>query len=149
MNRDRRHECGAPASQSISSGVNDSAQSRAGCSSKVFSLGSHTDMPVKKTTKKTELPETTSPAVSESPKQPAKKRAPAKSAAATHKSAAPRAARPRAAKPPVAKPAFDVSLHHDEIAREAYHLWEARGYSNGNEAEDWFRAVEIVRARYE
>lgn len=105
-------------------------------------------MPAKKTTKKTELPETTKPAVSETAKKPAKKIAPAKSAAATHKSAAPRTERPRAKKPAAVAAAFDVSLHHEEIAREAYHLWEARGYTHGNEAEDWFRAVEIVRSRY-
>lgn len=88
-------------------------------------------MPAKKTTKKLETP------------------------AATHKKAAPRAtARPRVRKPaaaqaPEPKPLFDASLHHGEIAREAYFLWEARGRAHGHEAEDWFRAIELVRSRYE
>jgi hypothetical protein len=40
-------------------------------------------------------------------------------------------------------------MHHGEIEREAYFLWEARGYAHGDQTEDWFRAMEIVRARYE
>ncbi len=106
-------------------------------------------MPARKTIKKTEMPETAAKAASETVNKPAKKRPAAKSPAATHKSATPRITRPRSKKPAEAKPAFDASLHHDEIAREAYRLWEARGYVHGNEAEDWFRAVEVVRARYE
>lgn len=106
-------------------------------------------MPVKKTTKKTETPETALKAASETVNKPARKRAAVKPPAATHKSSAPRTARPRTSKPEETKRVFDASLHHDEIAREAYFLWEARGYTHGNEGEDWFRAMEIVRARYE
>ncbi len=46
------------------------------------------------------------------------------------------------------KAAFDASHHHDEIAHEAYMLWVNRGCTNGDDFQDWVRAVEIVRQRY-
>ena len=38
-------------------------------------------------------------------------------------------------------------LSHEEIARLAYSLWEARGYQGGNPEEDWLRAEEQLRQR--
>lgn len=88
----------------------------------------------------------------------------AKSSAATHKPAtrkpvAAKAAAAAAAAPdfapvaapaaPVARPAFEPSAYHQEIAAEAYFQWLNRGGGDGNEREDWLRAIEIVRARYE
>jgi hypothetical protein len=84
----------------------------------------------------------------------------AKSSAATHKPAtrkpvAAKAAAAAASAPaavlstPVARPAFEPSAYHQEIAAEAYFQWLNRGGGDGNEREDWLRAVEIVRARYE
>lgn len=104
-------------------------------------------MPAKKPAKKLESIETAAPPAAEVAIKPTRKRAAAqKSPAATHKQAAPRPAA-RTRKPETPKPVFDPSLHHDEIAREAYYLWQARGCAHGHEIEDWFRAVEIVRAR--
>lgn len=111
-------------------------------------------MPVKKT-KVVETPEAAVAAAPETVNKPSRKRAAAKAPAATHKNAAPRAAAKRTTTAPKTKAAvetkaaFDASLHHEEIAREAYGLWEARGHVHGDESEDWFRAVELVRARYE
>jgi hypothetical protein len=113
-------------------------------------------MPAKKLTKKTETPEAAVAPAPENPKSTVRKSAAVpKSSAATHKSAAPRTTAPRAAETPrvkkeaPAKPAFDAALHHEEIAREAYFLWEARGFTHGNEGEDWHRATEVVRARHQ
>jgi hypothetical protein len=36
----------------------------------------------------------------------------------------------------------------DEIRRRAYELYEQRGYSSGNEADDWFAAEREVLQRY-
>jgi len=84
---------------------------------------------------------------------PAPKRASrAKSPASTHAArpdSLPRAAAAR--RPAVRKrvaAGFDPAAHHEEIAREAYLLWLARGMSHGHDQEDWYRAVEIVRSRY-
>lgn len=104
-------------------------------------------MALRKPTKKTASPDAALPAA-EIVTKPARKNAATKSPAATHKQAAPRAAAARSAKTPARRPAFDPSLHHEEIACEAYFLWEARGHAHGHEAEDWFHAVETVRARY-
>jgi len=114
-------------------------------------------MPAKKLTKQTETPEVAVAPAPETPKKTVRKIAAApRSSAATHKNAAPRAmaaraaaATPRVRKPAATKPAFDAAMHHDEIEREAYFLWEARGYAHGNQADDWSRATELVRARYE
>jgi hypothetical protein len=38
---------------------------------------------------------------------------------------------------------------HDDIARLAHELWEARGCPQGSGQEDWFRAVHKLRARRE
>lgn len=87
----------------------------------------------------------------------------AKSSAATHKpatrkpvaakaaaaAAAPASAPVAAPAAPVAKPAFEPAAYHQEIAAEAYFQWVNRGGGDGNEREDWLRAIEIVRARYE
>ena len=44
---------------------------------------------------------------------------------------------------------IDVTLDptHDEVARAAYALYEARGCEDGHAEEDWFAAEEQVRAR--
>jgi hypothetical protein len=44
--------------------------------------------------------------------------------------------------------AFDPAQHHEEIARTAYALWEARGCSEGSHDADWFRAEAEVRRLY-
>ena len=38
-------------------------------------------------------------------------------------------------------------LSHEEIARVAYSLWQARGCQHGNPDEDWLRAEEQLRQR--
>lgn len=43
--------------------------------------------------------------------------------------------------------AREPELSHDEIARLAYALWEARGGQGGNPEEDWRRAEEQLRQR--
>ena len=114
-------------------------------------------MPAKKPTKKNDAPEVAAVPAPETAKKPARKGAAAsKAPAATHKSAAPRAGAARTATSPRVKktaaeekPAFDAALHQDEIAREAYFLWESRGHAHGHEGEDWFRATEIVRTRHQ
>lgn len=111
-------------------------------------------MPVKKPIKKTDTPEAAAPAPETMKKAPSKRAATTKTAAATHKNAAglvtsPRAeAAPRAKKIAPLKADFDAALHHAEIEREAYFLWEARGYTDGNASQDWHNATEIVRSRY-
>jgi hypothetical protein len=45
--------------------------------------------------------------------------------------------------------AFDISLHHEEIGKEAYYTWLRNGCPQGSEHHDWLAAIEIVRARYE
>jgi len=41
----------------------------------------------------------------------------------------------------------DVIVNHEEIARLAYALWEARGRWGGSPEEDWYRAENQLRAR--
>ena len=81
-----------------------------------------------------------------------KRTAAPKSSAAKHKAAARNTAtteaKPPAPAPAPAKPAFDAAVHHDEIAREAYHQWQRRGCPSGSPEHDWIAAIEIVRARY-
>jgi len=49
----------------------------------------------------------------------------------------------------------DVNQHgiaifgHDDIARLAYELWQARGCPHGSPEEDWFHAAHELRARAE
>jgi hypothetical protein len=69
-----------------------------------------------------------------------------KSPAATHKAPA-RKAKVTAAAAATTGPAFDLSQHHEEIAREAYHLWLSRGCGHGEAHEDWTRAEALVRER--
>lgn len=108
----------------------------------------------KKTSPETEAVVNAVPAAVEKKKTTAK----AKSAAATHKTAA----RKTVARKPAAKAAaaaaqaenspaqaFDAAAHHEEIAREAYFLYLDRGAHHGHEHEDWLRAIEIVKARYQ
>ncbi len=94
-------------------------------------------------TKQTPLSETSESAA---PKRASR----AKSPAATHaQETKPRAAAAR--KAPARKraaAAFDPAQFHEEIAREAYLLWLGRGMAHGFDQEDWYRAVEIVRARH-
>ncbi len=73
----------------------------------------------------------------------------APTAAATHKAPARKAAAPKAKAAAAPKSAFDAELHRTEIETEAYLLWESRGYTHGQEHEDWLRAVELVRARHQ
>ena len=44
--------------------------------------------------------------------------------------------------------AFDPAQHHEEIARTAYALWEARGCTDGSHDADWFRAEAEVRRQH-
>ena len=85
----------------------------------------------------------------------AEKKARSKSpAAATHKAPA----RKNVPAAPAAEPAiqdfaaeeaaFDISLHHEEISKEAYYTWLRNGCPQGSEHHDWLAAIEIVRARY-
>jgi hypothetical protein len=111
-------------------------------------------MPVKKPIKKTHTPEAAAAAPETMKKAPSKRAATTKTAAATHKNAAGRVTAPRAEAAPrtknsePVKAAFDAALHHAEIEREAYFLWEARGYTDGNAGQDWLNATELVRTRY-
>ncbi|QOY88648.1 DUF2934 domain-containing protein [Paludibaculum fermentans] len=73
----------------------------------------------------------------------------AKAAVAAASAAAPVAAAVATQAAPVAKAAFDPRAYQQEIATEAYFQWVNRGGGDGGEREDWLRAVEIVRARYE
>ena len=41
--------------------------------------------------------------------------------------------------------AVNRELAHEEIARLAYALWEARGCQGGNPEEDWLRAEQQLR----
>ncbi len=41
--------------------------------------------------------------------------------------------------------AVDCELSHEQIARLAYALWEARGCQHGNPEEDWLRAEQELR----
>lgn len=38
-------------------------------------------------------------------------------------------------------------IAYEEIARVAYELFEQRGYTHGNDQDDWFEAERIVRSR--
>ncbi len=110
-------------------------------------------MPTKKKTSPA-----TDPAVKAAAATPEKKKTVrTKAPAATHKSPARKAAAPKAAKAAATAASaatvavaveFDVTLHHDEIAREAYFQFLNRGGYPGNEHEDWLRAIEVVKARY-
>ena len=40
-----------------------------------------------------------------------------------------------------------ITFGHEDIARLAYELWEARGCPEGSAEEDWSRAVAQLRAR--
>lgn len=127
-------------------------------------------MPIKKTKTTPEaeivkaadpVPATNAKTEKSKPVKTSKPVAPSKSSAATHKAPARKPAVRKAAAAaasagtgtaPVvagARPAFDPSAFHAEIAQEAYYLWVNRGGGSGQEHEDWLRAVEIVRARYE
>ena len=80
-----------------------------------------------------------------------KKTSRAKSPASTHAGGTDSPPRKAAARRPAARKrgaaSFDPAARHEEIAREAYLLWLARGMRHGNDQEDWYKAVEIVRAR--
>jgi len=39
------------------------------------------------------------------------------------------------------------NLPQDEIARLAHQLWNDRGRQHGRDAEDWFRAEELLRGK--
>lgn len=108
----------------------------------------------KKTSPETEAVVNAVPTAVEKRKTTAK----AKSAAATHKTPVRKTAVRKTAAAAAAAAAqtgtlsissFDVAAHHDEIAREAYFLYLDRGAHHGREHEDWLRAIEIVKARYQ
>jgi len=42
-----------------------------------------------------------------------------------------------------------ATFSHDDIARLAHELWQARGCPEGSPEEDWFRAAHELRARAE
>lgn len=42
-----------------------------------------------------------------------------------------------------------ATFGHDDIARLAHELWQARGCPEGTPEEDWFRAVQELRSRGE
>jgi hypothetical protein len=42
--------------------------------------------------------------------------------------------------------AFELEIPESDIAPVAYALWEKRGCPEGSPEEDWFRAVQEVRA---
>jgi hypothetical protein len=39
------------------------------------------------------------------------------------------------------------SVSHEEIAKRAYFFWEERGYTHGDQVEDWLRAESELTAR--
>jgi hypothetical protein len=96
--------------------------------------------PAKRTAKKAATETKADPARKTAAKPAAK---PA-TAAATHKAPA---KRPAAANP--AAPAFSVDAYRAEIEREAYLIWAGRGHKHGQAHEDWLRAIEIVKSRYQ
>jgi len=46
---------------------------------------------------------------------------------------------------PNALDALAIELSHDEIARRAYQLYEARGGEHGHDLQDWFQAERELR----
>ena len=106
-------------------------------------------------TRKKTVPETETvvKAVPVAAEKKAMKSAKANSPAATHKNPSRKAAARKAPlKAEAQLPAtltFDAAAHHDEIAHEAYILFINRGAQHGHDHEDWLRAVEIVKARYQ
>lgn len=101
-------------------------------------------------TKKSEEPVAAAETKTAETKPAARTRKPAapktQTPAATHKAPA----RKVAVRKPVAAaaPEFDIEMHRAEIEREAYFQWINRGGGHGSDAQDWLRAVEIVKARY-
>jgi hypothetical protein len=84
-----------------------------------------------------------------------KRKANPKSAAATHMAPARKSV---TAAPPtetaveavvIETAAFDISLHHEEISKEAYYNWLKRGCPQGSEHHDWLAAIELVRTRHQ
>lgn len=76
-----------------------------------------------------------------------------KSSAATHKAPARKSVMPmpaaEAVGPNVAEwSSVDISLHHEEISKEAYHHWLRNGCQQGSQHDDWLAAIEIVRERF-
>jgi hypothetical protein len=51
-------------------------------------------------------------------------------------------------KPELRKNVFPINIE-EEIRRRAYELYEQRGYSTGNEADDWLNAEREVLQRYD
>jgi len=41
----------------------------------------------------------------------------------------------------------EIRVSHDQIAMLAHRYWAERGYAHGNDAEDWFRAEQQLRAK--
>ena len=65
-------------------------------------------------------------------------------AKAEPKKSSPKARVRKAPAVPVAEPA-PHALSEEEIAREAYYLWESRGKPMGSPEEDWHKAKEQLR----
>ena len=67
--------------------------------------------------------------------------------------AAPKAAAKPAAKKPAAKKAAvlkmetPVSISRESVAQLAHRLWNERGRTHGSDAEDWFRAEQLLRGK--
>jgi len=59
------------------------------------------------------------------------------------------AAKPRTRKPSPIPPGEDITpmMDDEEIALQAYLLWESRGRPLGSPEEDWHRAKEQLRSR--
>lgn len=103
-------------------------------------------------------PRTSSPSVSSAPvssapvsKAPAVTGAPASSAATTSAPEPKTASEPRkleVVRHEPRKNVLPINLE-EEIRRRAYELYQQRGSSNGNEADDWYRAEREVRQRYQ
>ena len=47
----------------------------------------------------------------------------------------------------VASNVTEMPLSHDQVARLAHQLWIERGHQHGYDAEDWFRAEQMLRSK--
>lgn len=41
----------------------------------------------------------------------------------------------------------EISIFHEQIAQLAHRFWTERGCAHGHDAEDWFRAEQMLRAK--
>jgi hypothetical protein len=59
----------------------------------------------------------------------------------------PAAKKPAAKKATVLKMEAPVSISRESVAQLAHRLWNERGRAHGSDAEDWFRAEELLRGK--